>query len=495
MRRSPRIVIVGAGMSGLCQAILLDRAGFTDVNILEKDDRPGGTWRDNRYPGLTCDVPSHLYQYSFDLNPSWSRLFSPGPEIQDYFVDSARRHNIERMIRYHTEVVDAHHNGLRWRLTTNDGENLDADFVVLATGFLHRPRVPDIAGMSDFAGQLVHSARWSDDISVAGKRIAVVGNGSTGVQLISAVAGVAAHATLFQRTPQWVARMPNPSIPPAARALLSRSRLLNRAVLRTEYKTFEIFSVGLTQPGLRRRVVNRVCERNLASVADPALRAKLTPDYRPGCKRLVIHPDFYAKVQRPDVSLETAAIDRFEKRGIRTVDGRLHAADIVVMATGFNAHDYVRPATVRTHDGHTLSNAWSAGPRAYKSVAIQGMPNLFMLLGPHSPIGNFSLVQVAETQAAYVLKWITRWAAGEYDTLRPTAAAIDAYLEHIRRGLPGTVWTTGCSSWYLGTDGLPELWPYHPHEYLRLLKKPDDHSYVMESGVVGRRDSTLRPMR
>ena len=358
--------------------------------------------------------------------------------------------------------------------------------------------------MSDFAGRMVHSARWSDDIDVSGKRIAVIGNGSTGVQLISAVAGVAAHATLFQRTPQWVARMPNPPIPPAARALLSRSRLLSKALLRAEYKSFEIFSVGLTQPGLRRRLVNRVCRRNLASVADPALRAKLTPDYRPGCKRLIIHPDFYRQVQRSDVSVETAAIDRFEECGIRTADGRLHEADIVVMATGFNAHDYVRPATVRTHDGHTLNDVWSAGPRAYKSVAVQDMPNLFMLLGPHSPIGNFSLVQVAEAQAAYVLNWITRWAAGEYDTVRPTAGAIDAYLEHIRRGLPGTVWTTGCSSWYLGDDGLPELWPYHPRDYLRLLNEPDDDSYIMESGstrppslgchLICCRHRTLHPM-
>ncbi len=495
MRRTPRVVIVGAGMSGLCQAILLDRAGFHDVTILEKADRLGGTWRDNRYPGLTCDVPSHLYQYSFDLNPSWSRLFPPGPEIQTYFEESARRHNIERMIRYGTEVVDAHHTGVCWRLATSAGESLDADFVILATGFLHHPNVPAFAGMSDFVGRIVHSAHWSDDIDVAGKRIAVIGNGSTGVQLISAVAGVAAHATLFQRTPQWVARMPNPPVPPAARALLSRSRLLSKALLRAEYKSFEIFSVGLTRPGLRRRLVNRVCRRNLASVADPTLRAKLTPDYRPGCKRLIIHPDFYRQVQRPDVDVQTTAIDRFEESGIRTADGRLHEADIVVMATGFNAHDYVRPATVRTHDGHTLDEAWSAGPRAYKSVAVQGMPNLFMLLGPHSPIGNFSLVQIAEAQAAYVLNWITRWAAGEYDTVRPTAGAIDAYLEHIRRGLPGTVWTTGCSSWYLGADGLPELWPYHPQDYLHLLSESDDPSYVLESDVGGRRSSILRPMR
>jgi cation diffusion facilitator CzcD-associated flavoprotein CzcO len=482
IQRMPRIVIVGAGMSGLCQAILLDRAGFTDVTVLEKADRLGGTWRDNRYPGLTCDVPSHLYQYSFDLNPSWSQLFSPGPEIQNYFEESARRHNAERLIRYQSEVVDAYHNGACWRLATRAGETLDADFAIFATGFLHRPKVPGFPGISDFAGRIVHSARWSDDIDVAGKRVAVVGNGSTGVQLLSAVAGTAAHTTLFQRTPQWVARLPNPSIPRAARKLMGRSPLLTKAVLRAEYKAFEIFSVALTQDGLRRRLVNGLCRSNLASVADPELRAKLTPDYRPGCKRLVMHPDFYRQVQRPDVSVETTAIDRFEERGIRTADGRLHEADIVVLATGFNAHAYVRPATIRTHDGHTLGEAWSAGPRAYKCVAVEHMPNLFMLMGPHSPIGNFPLVQVAEAQSTYALNWIKRWAAGEFDTVRPTAHAVDTHMEHIRRGLPGTVWTTGCNSWYLGTDGLPELWPYRPHDYLRLLEEPDDHSYILECG-------------
>jgi cation diffusion facilitator CzcD-associated flavoprotein CzcO len=482
MHRKPRIVIVGAGMSGIAQAVLLDRAGFSDVTVLEKADGLGGTWWYNRYPGLTCDVPSHLYQYSFDLSPSWSQLYSAGPEIQNYFEESARRHNVERMIRYRTEVVDAYHTGTCWRVTTRGGESLDADFVVFATGFLHRPRVPAFPGMSDFTGRIVHSARWNDDLDVAGKRIAIVGNGSTGVQLLSAVAGVAAHATLFQRTPQWVVRLPNPSIPRTVRTLMSRSPLLSKAVLRTEYKMFEIFSAALTQDGLRRRMVNRLCENNLASVADPELRAKLTPDYRPGCKRLVMHPDFYRQVQRPDVSVETASIDRFEKGGIRTADGRLHEADIIVLATGFDAHAYVRPATIRTHDGHTLDDAWSPSPRAYKCVTVEHMPNLFMLMGPHSPIGNFPLVQVAEAQSTYVLNWIKRWAAGEYDTLRPTGRAVEAHLEYIRRGLPGTVWTTGCNSWYLGADGLPELWPYLPQDYLRLLEEPDDHSYILECG-------------
>jgi cation diffusion facilitator CzcD-associated flavoprotein CzcO len=475
------VVIVGAGMSGIGQAVLLQRAGFTDVTILEKASRLGGTWRDNRYPGLTCDVPSHLYQFSFDLNPAWTHLFSPGSEILAYFEDVARRHDVERLIRYGVEVVDALHVGAQWRLTTSSGEVIDADFLILATGFLHRPRTPDFDGVAEFDGTVVHSARWTDDVDVAGRRVVVIGNGSTGVQVTSAIAGTAAHVTLMQRTPQWVAHMPNPAIPQRLRRLLSRSALLGRALLRAEYLLFDTLNAATTRDGYWRRSITRMCERNLASVRDPELRARLTPDYQPMCKRLIIHPTFYRKVQRPDVDVVADGIARFERTGIRTVDGRLIEADVVVLATGFDAHAYVRPTTVRTRDGHDLDAAWSDGPRAFKSVAVESIPNLFMLLGPHSPIGNFSLVQIAEAQAAYVVRWIRRWAAGEFDAVAVRAEAVAGYLDHIRRGLPGTVWTTGCTSWYQGPDGLPELWPYPPREYLALLTDRDDDDYTMTS--------------
>jgi cation diffusion facilitator CzcD-associated flavoprotein CzcO len=477
--RQPRIVIVGAGMSGLCQAVLLKRAGFTDVTVLEKSDGLGGTWRDNRYPGLTCDVPSHLYQFSFDLNPSWTHLFSPGNEIREYFEAVARRRDLGRHIRYGTEVVDALHVGAHWRLTTAAGEVIDADFLILATGFLHRPRIPEFAGSAEFAGRVVHSARWTEDIGVAGKRVVVIGNGSTGVQLVSAIAGTASHVTLMQRTPQWVAHMPNPVIPQRVRAIQTRSGLLRQALLRVEYLLFDTLNAATTRDGFWRRTITRLCERNLASVRDPELRADLTPDYQPMCKRLIIHPTFYRQVQRSDVSVETSEVAQFEEGGVRTVDGRLLAADIIALATGFDAHAYVRPATVRTHDGHTLDAAWAQGPRAFKSVAVEAMPNLFMLLGPHSPIGNFSLVQISEAQAAYVVRWVTRWAAGEFEFTAPRAESVAGYLDHIRRGLPGTVWTTGCSSWYQGPDGLPELWPYPPQDYLALLSSRDDEDYVL----------------
>lgn len=468
-------------MSGLCQAVLLQRAGFGDVTLLEKADALGGTWRDNRYPGLTCDVPSHLYQYSFDLNPGWTQLFSTGAEIRAYLEAVAHRQRIAPLIRYGTRLLDAVHDGAQWRLSTAAGDVIPADFLILATGFLHRPRIPEFAGLDTFTGRVLHSARWTDDVEVSGKRVVVIGNGSTGVQLVSAVAGRARHVTLVQRTPQWVAPVPNPTVPPWFRGLLSRSRLSGRAVLRAEYLLFDTLNAATTRDGFWRGQINRICRRNLATVRDPRLRARLTPDYQPMCKRLIIHPTFYRQVQRPDVEVETAGVACFEPDGVRTEDGRLIGADVVVLATGFDAHAYVRPATVRTSAGHTLDGVWADGPRALKSVAIERMPNLFMLLGPHSPIGNFSLVQIAEAQAAYVTGWVRRWAAGEYDVLTPRGEAVAGYLDHIRRGLPGTVWTTGCSSWYQGPDGLPELWPYPPREYLDLLTRPDDEHYTLNS--------------
>jgi cation diffusion facilitator CzcD-associated flavoprotein CzcO len=479
MTRQPQVVVVGAGMSGLGQAILLARAGFTDVTVVEKAATLGGTWRDNRYPGLTCDVPSHLYQYSFDVNPTWTRMFSPGEEIRAYFEDVAHRHDVVRSIRFGTEIVDAAHTGARWRLTTDGGDVLEAEFLILATGFLREPKTPAFDGLGEFTGHVCHSARWDPDFDPAGKRVAVIGNGSTGVQAVAAMAGVADHVTLFQRTPQWVVRLPNPAIPPSARSLMARIPLLGILARRVEHEIFGIFSVATTKDGIRRRLINRLCERNLESVGDPVLRAKLAPSYRPMCKRLIVHPNFYQKVQRPDVSVETVGIDGFERSGIRTEDGRLHEVDAVMMATGFHAHAYVRPATVGTHDGTRLDDVWSHGPRGFKSVAVEGMPNLFMLLGPHSPIGNFSLVQIAEAQSSYVIGWIRRWAAGEFETMMPTPAAVEGYVEHIRRGMPGTVWTTGCASWYLGEDGLPELWTYRPGDYLRLLGAPDDGDYAL----------------
>lgn len=471
--RQPRIVIVGAGMSGICMGITLTRAGFENFTILEKGTSVGGTWRDNRYPGLTCDVPSYLYQYTFDLNPGWKRLFSSGPQIQKYFVDAAEQFGLGTHTRLGVEVSSAIHDGRQWRVTTADGDEYFADFVLFATGVLHHPVMPAIAGRDDFDGPLFHSARWDDSVSLEGKRVGIVGTGSTGVQIFSALAGVASQTTMFARTPQWVFRLPNPRQLAPVTAALRRFEALDRLLYRGSAIGFSTMSAATVRPSLQRKVVQALCRVNLRSVRDPELRQRLTPDYQPLCKRLIMHPDFYRKVQRDDVEVVTDAIDHLDARGIVTADGQLREFDVIVFATGFDSHAYLRPIRIEAADGTTLAQAWNHGPRAYRSVGIPGLPNLFMLMGPHSPVGNFSLVPIAEAQANYALGWIEKWSRGRYDTLSPTKAATDEHNAMLRRAMPNTVWATGCDSWYLDEDGLPELWPFSPFRYERLMRESD----------------------
>ncbi len=480
-KRQPSVAIVGAGMSGLCAAITLQRAGIDDVTVYEKADQIGGTWRENTYPGLTCDVPSRFYQFSFAMNPGWSHLFSPGNEIEAYFTDVAKRAGIHRRISFGTEVVSARFDGSGWVVHTRDGTRSRVDFLLSATGVLHHPKIPDIRGLADFTGSVFHSARWDHSVDMRDRRVAVIGTGSTGVQLISALAGTPARLSLFQRTPQWIFPMPNPQYAQLTYRLHRVFPWLGHAGYHGYRVAMEAFAGGLVKPGWRRRFVGALCRANLRKVRDPQLRAALTPDYTPMCKRLVLSSGFYQAMQRDDVELVTAGIDHVESRGIVTTDGVLRDADVIVLATGFDAHAYMRPMELLGRDGLRLDDAWRDGPHAYETVAMPGFPNFFMLLGPHSPVGNFPLTAVAEPQANHIVAWIRRWQCGEFDTMEPTAKATDAYNAGLTAAMPDTVWTTGCDSWYLGKNGLPEVWPFTPARHRAMLAKPNIENYKLRT--------------
>jgi cation diffusion facilitator CzcD-associated flavoprotein CzcO len=481
--RDPAVAVVGAGMSGLCVAIALLRNGITDVTIYEKADEVGGTWRENTYPGLTCDVPSRVYQYTFATKPDWTRFFSPGNEIQAYFRGIADRFGLRDRIRFSTEIVSARFEGDRWVLRSDRGEESTVDFLISATGVLHHPRMPSIPGLDDFGGPAFHSARWDHSVELAGRRIAVIGNGSTGVQLVCGLAGVAGTLQLFQRTAQWVVPVPNPRYSRFASVTHERIPWLDRLAYRTYSLAFDTFAVGLTKPGLRRTLMGALCRANLRQVRDPALRAALTPDYQPMCKRLVVSGGFYRAIQRDDVELVTAGIDHVERRGIVTEDGRLHEVDIIVLATGFDTHAFFRPMRLVGRDGIAADDVWRDGPRAYQTVALPGFPNFFMMLGPHSPVGNHALTAVAESQADHILRWIERWRRGEFDTVEPTSSATERYNAKLRAAMPDTVWTTGCSSWYLNKDGVPEVWPFTPGEHRAMLAHTDPGQYDLRRHV------------
>jgi cation diffusion facilitator CzcD-associated flavoprotein CzcO len=471
--RSPRVAIIGAGMSGLCMAVTLRRAGITDVTIYEKADAVGGTWRENTYPGLACDVPSRFYQFTFAPKPDWSHVFSPGAEIRDYLTKIADDFGLTHSIRFGTEVVHAERMHNHWQLCTSNGDTQAVDFLIPATGILHHPRYPGIPGLDDFAGAVFHSARWDHDVALRGKRVAVIGTGSTGVQIVCGLAGEAAHITLFQRSAQWVFPLPNPAYSRFVKRLM-RTVPRTSALAYYGYRaTTEFVGRALVKPGWRSRAMSAACRANLRTVRDPQLRQALTPDHQPMCRRLIISGRFYRAMQRPDVELVTESIDHVAPDGIVTADGRLHEIDVIALATGFDFHAYVRPMTLIGERGVTLDEAWSKGPRAHMTVSLPGFPNFFMLLGPHSPVGNYSLTAIAETQAGYILNWIERWRRREFDVVAPTQQATDDFNAEMRAALPNTVWATGCTSYYLGPDGNPELWPWNPSQHRARLSQVD----------------------
>ncbi len=478
VEKAPSVAIIGAGMSGLCMAAKLLDAGIDGFTIFEKADDLGGTWRDNTYPGLTCDVPSRYYSYTFRPNPNWSRFLSPGPEIHGYFRQVAAERGITGHIRFGADVTAARFEDGRWLVVT--AEAVEAfDVLVTATGVLRVPRHPDIPGLETFAGTMFHSSRWDHSVSLPDKRIGLIGTGSTGVQITAELGGAVRRLTVFQRTPQWIYPLPNGRYRHLTRAAMRRWPTLNTLAHRFWRNVIlGMFGKAPVQPGWQRRLAQAMCRWNLrVSVRDPVLKRKLTPSYQAMCKRMIFAGHYYRSVQKPGVEVVTDAIERVEPRGVVTVDGTLHEVDLLVLATGFDARAYVRPMEIVGENGLRLDEAWKDGPRAYRSVAVPGFPNMFMLVGPHSPVGNQSLVAIAEDQADYALWWIEQIGAGRVAAVSPTEVATKEYNEDMKSAMPQTIWVTGCSSWYLGADGLPELFPWTPDRHTALLKHPDPRDF------------------
>jgi cation diffusion facilitator CzcD-associated flavoprotein CzcO len=479
MTRRPRVVIIGAGVAGIATAVTLARAGFNDFTILEKGNDVGGVWHWNHYPGLTCDVPSQLYQFSFAPKPDWSGVFAPGDEIQCYLRGVVEEFGLEDRLRLRSEVVSAVFSGANWEVVTADGTKREADFVVAATGVLHHPLTPDIPGLDMFDGDVMHTARWDDTVATFGRRIAVIGNGSTGVQIISALHRVAAHITHFVRTPQWVIWAPiGLAQPDLLSRALRRLPLANQRLHSGLLWSSGILADVATRPSWRRRLLQnyaRWCLR--LQIRDDALRQRLTPDYQPLCKRQVVSDTYYRAIQSPNAELVTSAIERITPRGIETTDGREIEVDLLILATGFHTHNYMRPMNMRGRDGLTINDAWSKGPRAYRMTAIPGFPNFFTVLGPNSPTGSIPLHFSAELTAKYIVKWLRRFQAGEFTTVEVTEQATTKFNDDVAAALGPTVWNTGCNSWYLTDEGNIDLWPYDRKTMAAMLSRPDDRDF------------------
>ncbi|MCK9248269.1 MAG: NAD(P)/FAD-dependent oxidoreductase [Solirubrobacteraceae bacterium] len=468
--RTPTVAIIGAGVSGLCMAIRLRGIGVETFTIHEKGHAVGGTWRDNTYPGLYCDVPSRYFQYSFAPNPDWTRVFSPGPEIGRYLRDVADRHGITDRITFGSEITEGRWVDGRWRLSGPDGPVGDADFVFTGCGFLHRPSIPDLPGLDAFAGPTFHSSAWDHGVDLADARVGIVGMGSTAVQVVTALAGSTRSLTQFARTPQWILPLPNRRYTRLARWAYRRFPGLNDRAYRGHRWLFErVVVTALVHDGWQRRLVAAICRRRLRTIRDPDLRRRLTPTYAAGCKRLIVSTGYHRAIQHPDVAFVDDAIDRIEPRGVRTADGTLHELDVLVLATGFDTQALVRPTEFVGPDGRRLSDAWADGPRGYRTVAVPGLPNLLMAMGPNSPVNASSMVNVAETQVGYAIDLVQRWRRGEVDAVAPTEDAARRFTDDARSALTGTVWVTGCDSWYMGPDGTPQIWPWLPDRHRRML--------------------------
>jgi cation diffusion facilitator CzcD-associated flavoprotein CzcO len=480
----PGIVIVGAGFGGIGMGIALKKAGFHDFVILDKGDDLGGTWRDNQYPGCACDVPSPLYSYSYELNPNWSHLFAPQQEIWDYLRMCARKHHVDEHIRYGCTVerVDWDDDTRRWTIVTVEhGEvgSYQARAVVSAAGALHLPSYPDIPGAERFGGTSFHSARWDRSCDLTGKRVAVIGTGASAIQFVPEIAEQAAHLTVFQRTPPWIHPRPDVEIPARLRATFNAVPLTARALRDAIYLLMEARALGFAVNPKLMAPLERLARRHLASqVADPALRARLTPDYTIGCKRILLFSTYYPALQRPNVDLITPDITGITETGVVTADGMTRPADVIIYATGFKVVESVTSLNVAGRDGRKLA---PENLEAYRGVTVAGFPNFFMLLGPNTGLGHTSVVFMIESQVQHVMSCLRILARSGADTIEVSETAQRHYNDALQRRLRRAVWSEGgCDSWYLDADGINRaLWPGFSFEYWARTRRARRADYAI----------------
>ncbi|WP_310963185.1 flavin-containing monooxygenase [Nocardioides terrisoli] len=480
-----RTLVVGAGFAGLGMAIKLQESADTDFLVIDKGEEVGGTWRDNTYPGAACDVPSQLYSYSFALNPDWSQTYSPQPEIQQYIRNVADRAGVLDRFAFGTAAEDARwdEDTRRWRVTTSRGP-VEAEVLVLAAGALSEPKLPDIEGIEGFQGAVFHSAQWDHDYDLSGKRVAVIGTGASAIQIVPELAKVAAHLDVYQRTAPWVMpRMQRPytRVEKAIFRHVPGAQRLQRTAI---YWLME----GMVGPPLHHNPrfgfhLARLCRANISrAIKDPELKAKVTPHFTVGCKRILFSNDWYPALARPDVDLVTDPIAKVTAHGIVTADGTERDIDALVIATGFHTTDLPIAEHVAGRDGVTLAGYFDThGMQAYKGATVSGFPNMFFIVGPNTGLGHSSMVFMIEAQIAYIMDALRTMEEHGWATVEPKPDAQRAWNDDLQTRMRRTVWTTGgCSSWYLDKHGRnTTLWPRTTFKFRDLLKSFDPEQYVV----------------
>ncbi|WP_409429757.1 flavin-containing monooxygenase [Mycobacterium sp. SMC-11] len=482
-----KIGIIGAGPGGLALGILLRRAGFSHFTIFDREDGVGGTWRINTYPGLACDVKSHLYSYSFDLNPHWSRQWSQQPEILAYFERCAADHGLDAHLRLRTEIRAAHWEPDRrqWCLISSDGAQHRFDMVVSAVGLFTQPVLPDLIEEQPFAGTVMHSARWDHSVPIAGAKVAVLGTGSTAAQLLPELADVAEKVYSLQRSPTWILPKPDRRYTPRERWAFARIPLAKRLYrmrlwLRSE-SNIAVIENGSDKTREFTDIARKLLDNN---IADDQLRAALTPDHPLGCKRLVFSSDYLPALARPNVEVVTSPARALRSRSVVTEDGTECEVDVVVCATGYAAADYLGQIEVTGEDAITLKQAWRDGPRAYLGMAMPGFPNFFMLYGPNTNVGSNSVIFVLEAQARYIVRVLKhlRRTRKSYVAVRP--AALADFIAKVDRWMDGTVWTTRCSNYFRAANGrVVTQWPRSAGAFWAMTRRFRAADFTFEPAI------------
>lgn len=478
----PDVLIVGAGLAGLGMAIRLLKHGQPDFVVLEKADSVGGTWRENTYPGCGCDVASVMYSYSFAPNRRWSRMYAEQPEILDYIRRVARDYDVGDRIRFNTEAVSYEFDETdnRWSVRTSAGQEFRPRIVVLAHGALHMPNIPDFQCLSEFAGPIFHSAKWDYSVNLEGKRVAVIGTGASAVQFIPRIAETAALVTVFQRNAHWVLPKVDRPLKPLERRLFHALPFVQWLYRNVAYWTHELPVLAFLNPRyvkLLELAARRFLKRQ---VPDPELRAKLTPAYQIGCKRILLTSDYFPSLLRPNVDLVTAGIDKFTNTGIQTCDGQQVGADVVILATGFMTDNRCVDIHIVGREGLTIQKAWQDGMTAYLGMTVTGFPNMFMIMGPNSGGGAQSILFVIESQIRYIVECLRAMKELRALRLEVRPEVQQEFNSWLHGKLGRSVWNTGgCHSWFLDHTGQNrQSWPGTGTSYWRATRHPDPRAFI-----------------
>jgi cation diffusion facilitator CzcD-associated flavoprotein CzcO len=474
------VAVVGGGIGGIAAATMLKRAGYDDVTVFEKNAGLGGVWHANTYPGAACDVPSHFYEFSFAMNPDWSRRYAPQPEIKAYLERVVREQGVEPMFRFNSEVRSATWDDRgHWVLDTASGEHV-ADVLITACGQLSTPKYPHIDGLEVFEGPAFHTAKWRHDVDLTGKRVAVIGTGCSAAQVVPAIQPEVAVLDVYQRSPGWTMPRMDFEYSDRAKRLFRRFPMLQRIDRKSVQAIMEFGAIGMTRRKWLLTPLKALGRKRIRdAIADPALQEALTPKDEFGCKRVMVSDDWYRALAKPNVGVITGGVERITAQGVVGGDGVERPADVLVLATGFKSHDFVAPMEIRGVGGCRLADEWAETPKAYLGLSVPGFPNMFLLYGPNTNGGTGSVVFIVEAGMTHVLAALAELKRTGTRTIEVRREIADDFHREVKQALPDTVWT-GCGNWYLDESGhSPNQWPWRWATYTRRTRQLEPGAYLV----------------